>query len=109
MASYLWSSSILRSVGLVAISDSIASKGVDFIFEVLEIRPLLGHLRAASFGFYGRWCDPILCIHILVWFLCRLCTVVMLDVVIVLDVELTCCKLFCIFFFFCYLFNVGCI
>ena len=76
-------------------------------FEVLKIRHLFRRLPVASCSFFSRWCDPILCIHILVWFLCRLCTVVMLDVVIGLDVELTCCKLGFIFFFG-YLFDVGC-
>ena len=97
----------LQSLGQLVLlsSDPIASRGVDSLFEVLEIRHLLGRLRVAS-CFFGRWCDPILCIHILVWFLCRLCTVVMLDVVIGLDVELTCCKLFCIFFVICSMWDV---
>ena len=68
------------------------------LFGVLEIRHLFGHLQVASCGFFGRWYDPILCIHILVWFLCRLCAVVIRDIVIDLDIVLTCCKLFCIFF-----------
>ena len=33
MAAYLWSSSFFSSIGVVAISDSVAFRGVDFIVQ----------------------------------------------------------------------------